>query len=159
MKFLLDGSIDRTPPKIYNPTDTELSYAAGIIDGEGCIFVDKNGRPDYKHCTILVNIGNTDGRIIAWFIKTFGGRVKTDFNLDTGTRHCYIWYMKGNKAFKLLNQISPLLIIKKEQAETAILFYKLKTREHSKERTTLMKELDVLIKSQKRKVHVYAEIK
>ena len=59
------------------PADTDWAYAAGIVDGEGCIaiirsFVPKRGRYYYG---VHVVVANRDRDVLAWMQSVWGGYV------------------------------------------------------------------------------------
>ena len=96
-----------------------FAYAAGIIDGEGCIQIQKRKSGGYR---MLVLISNTDGRMIDWFIDNFGGRKKNHLIGHKKWKNCWEWIIYGRNAGKFLEKIYPYLVIKKEQADLAILY-------------------------------------
>src|SRR2546428_375255 len=64
-------------------SDAELAYAAGLIDGEGCITIDKCGGKSrftkYKSrnagLILRVRVYNANKRLIAFLAERFGGAV------------------------------------------------------------------------------------
>jgi len=107
---------------------TKLAYAAGVIDGEGCISIYRcrvfgngiyGGR--IKNYRMKVNITQKDGRIIDWFVGNFGGTAYLHWK-GTKTGYSHEWVISHQKASAFLKQILPFLIYKKPQAEIAIRF-------------------------------------
>lgn len=133
---------------------TILAYAAGIVDGEGCI--NSNGiKPESnKLGSIRVAVSNTDRRVIEWLQENFGGSIY-DYP-QTEKRNYYSWQVFCKKAELFLRAICPYLIIKQEQAEVAIELRNLKrkreecgrgkslTTEELNERNELVEELSNL---------------
>lgn len=102
-------------------TDFEIGYIAGIIDGEGCIFLRR-----YKggtHCNITV--GNISEELIDWLAeKILGGNKKVAHRKIY--RNCYYYVISSNHILiALLQVIMPHLKVKKKQAELLLQFLKL----------------------------------
>ena len=96
-----------------------LSYAAGFFDGEGSINLLKRNRkhwnPEY---TLMVAMGQKDGKTLDWIVDNFGGNVylvKRDGS--------YYWACSNQKAYNFLKILIPYLQYKKPQAELALKFY------------------------------------
>ena len=96
-----------------------LAWAAGIIDGEGCIgFTKCNG-----HYALRLEVANTDPRMLDKLREMFGGsiKVKTWKPPATNQRPAWRWYLSTAQAANVLVQVLPWLVTKHEQAELAIL--------------------------------------
>ena len=93
--------------------NVELAYLAGIIDGEGHIYVvnAKNGRGKaYKEnriCFVQMDFNN-GLELCTWVKERIGGNISY-------TNGCYRWQLTGKKAVDIARQLQPLLIVKKEQ--------------------------------------------
>lgn len=104
-----------------------LAYAAGLIDGEGCICIYRKKIRNGKYAGILKNyhlqviVTQKDGKIIDWLLGNFGGSVYLHWK-GTNTGYSHEWVLNYQKAAKFLKQILPFLIHKKTQAEIAIRF-------------------------------------
>jgi hypothetical protein len=96
---------------------TDLAWAAGFIDGEGCIGVYSNGS---KSSTIVsLSVSQKYNRPLLKLISLFGGRLKSK-STPVGFME---WRLYGSKATNVLELIAPYLDTnKKEQAELAIKF-------------------------------------
>lgn len=95
-----------------------LAWAAGIIDGEGCIFFNKQK----NSFTLRVEVVQLDPRMPRKLEELFGGNVK--FKAKRPQPHwrpIYVWYVCAQRAANVLMEILPWLIVKREQAELAIL--------------------------------------
>lgn len=107
-------------------TETEKSYIAGIIDGEGSVMlqrIHKNEPP-----SPCVSIASTTLELLEWVKNTVGkGRIisKKNYNIEKH-KDCYSYVLRRNDAISLLNDIYPYLIIntKKKRAELIISTYK-----------------------------------
>lgn len=103
---------------------TKLAYAAGFLDGEGCIKIAKrnprNGRS--ANYSLLVSITQKDGRPVDWLFGNFGGVVYLKNKKTDGSNWIYEWRSTDTGAYKFLKSVVPFLLVKKEQAELAIQF-------------------------------------
>lgn len=117
--------------------ENELAYTAGIVDGEGCIRLRPNGCWEIKtgddkgqinrYWTVDLAVGNTVEMICRWLQYHFGGAVHP--RPAKGRRKAYwLWRLYGYNAVAFLEQILPYLIIKKPQAELAIVAGKRKSQ-------------------------------
>lgn len=102
----------------------DLSYAAGIFDGEGCICL----RKVKKHTiTLDVTVVNTNEWLLQWLKFAFGGKVYSmdyDARKSKNWKPCWKWTLTSNKALEFLEMLCPYLRLKKPQAELAITFQK-----------------------------------
>ncbi len=116
VKLRPKGAVASFEVRIQKLTDTEASYIAGILDGEGTIYFHKNGP--------RIIIGNTHRELMEW-LSTLLKRNLTQQKGRTpsGERKTPFWvlsvYRKADVLF-LLEQISPYVIVKKEKVERAI---------------------------------------
>lgn len=95
--------------------ELRAAYAAGIIDGEGCITA--SFRPEYgEYGQVRVCVGNTDEAMIKWLQQHFGGSV---YNYPT-TKKMFQWHIFCKNAEKFLRIVLPYLITKKEEALIAL---------------------------------------
>jgi hypothetical protein len=110
--------------------ETDLAYAAGIIDGEGTILITHHkalpGRCQEGY-RVVVEFGMCDATAPMWFLVTFGGRCKGyDRILHRHCRMVYRWNQTDSKAAEFLRLILPYLKTKKAQAEIALEYQDLK---------------------------------
>lgn len=100
-----------------NLTEAEIAYAAGVFDGEGCVHIGK------KPMVVIVNISQTDVRLLWWFRERFDGVVSSH---STGkainNKPTWRWVRNASGAHEFLTLIRPYLIVKAAQADIAILF-------------------------------------
>jgi hypothetical protein len=106
----MESSLEEVPAEV-------LGYAAGFIDGEGCISISKNGAAD-------VRVVNTAKHVLVYLQKYFGGSITTRTQRVNKTQYAYSLY--GQEAIDFLNKIVPYLIDKKPQAETLIEYFGLR---------------------------------
>lgn len=90
------------------------AYVAGLIDGEGCLEIQKK---DTKY-QARIRICMTDEKMIKWLQESFGGYFETrKFNNDAW-KDAYGWTIKNNIMVKpFIEKICPYLKLKKPQAE------------------------------------------
>lgn len=99
-----------------------LQYAAGFVDGEGCIQLakpSKRGRSKHPvgNMHLLVSVVNNHRGILEEFEKEFGGFVSKKPRFRSN-----YWQISGKKAASFLHLIEPFLVIKRPQAQAALLF-------------------------------------
>ncbi|MDP2730037.1 MAG: hypothetical protein Q8O55_06115 [Dehalococcoidales bacterium] len=101
--------------------DTLYAYAAGIIDGEGSIGLNRitgdNRRARY---TMRVTIGITDPGLPLFFQELFGGSVWVAKHTNAKHKDTWFWALRAKKAVPFLVGILPYLHIKRPQAELAL---------------------------------------
>ena len=105
--------------------ELDYAYAAGLIDGEGCIGVYNQTCPTTRTKTrynLLVRVQMSDWEAILWMKNTFGGCYRSHPQLGYGTRIMYEWTLSSKMAGEFLKQILPYLKNKRRQAELAIQF-------------------------------------
>ena len=110
--------------------ETDLAYAAGIIDGEGNIGIYANtsmaGYPRYR---LRVRVTNSDEWLIHWLKNNFGGSIGVQQQPEgKNWKPAWYWTISCNTAMNFLVEILPYLRLKKSQAELAIEFQKARRR-------------------------------
>ena len=103
--------------------DTELSYIAGLVDGEGSISISKPTNSNNSF-TLEVTVTNKDKQVISWLKESFGGGIRVKYKPEEKFywSDCYGWKISAQKGLVFLKKILPFLRIKKRQAELAIEF-------------------------------------
>ncbi|MFH1473645.1 MAG: hypothetical protein ABIE55_02005 [Candidatus Aenigmatarchaeota archaeon] len=138
--------------KVKIPKDLK-GYIAGIVDGEGHVFITFTRTQNYL-CG--VDVMNTDKRVLEFFVKYFGGNILLRKRAKPNHKDSYRWQCFGSKAAKLCRCILPYLIVKRKQAELLLEFsktlrkgpnenYKLSKKVENK-RKMLIKKIKVLNK-------------
>lgn len=99
------------------------AYAAGLIDGEGCIFIAK-GRPRgvrlTSQYTLKVAVGMSVESGVTWLQKHFEGAIRKRANGQY--RPIYRWEVSSVMAERFLRQIIPFMRVKKEEARLGLDF-------------------------------------
>ena len=107
-------------------TVAQIAYMAGIIDGEGSIYIgnfSSNPKTGTKYYQTNIEITNTDKNLMDWISSTFGGRLNTYTAKQTpknSRRTVYRWIATGERVTHLVEVLFPYLIAKKRQAEIMI---------------------------------------
>jgi len=118
------SSIYKTPAPttiIGHLSDIERAYLAGIVDGEGCIqFHRRNAKDGRKPVYVLaVSIANTSPALLDWLETRLPHRayIHRHTHSKPQWRDRYDWVLSGNRQVLIfLKEITPYLVIKKEQA-------------------------------------------
>ena len=103
----------------------ERGYAAGLIDGEGCIQIKRvgnNGKSRNPEYNLQVSINMTDEEPLKFMLGCFGGSIYHTKQHGYGFREVYRWEITRKPAEKFLKQILSFLKNKKKQAELGIRF-------------------------------------
>ncbi len=116
----------KTPSPNYYADEIELSYLAGIIDGEGTILIVKQSQSTKKNPSFCLALSfcSTDKCLCDWVRDRFGGSIVHSRQKNDKWKDAYRWQIRSNNALKILLDILPFLIIKKIQADYAICFQK-----------------------------------
>lgn len=120
------------------PTDLELAWAAGVMDGEGCILVHAQsgrmgrhgvqGAPIHELRVVLVN---TNKPMLDRFQSWFGGAITKKKKRGTERRNIAEWRISGQRAAGVLSQLLPYLLVKREEALLGLEFAKTLTPKNS----------------------------
>lgn len=107
-------------------TQTQLAYLAGILDGEGSIYIQSRNRNNSINYFPRFQIVNTNKELLDWVKEIFGGIVyeKPRKHLNPNWRMQYEWFSTREQIDQILPLIIPFLIIKKKHAEVMLEFRK-----------------------------------
>jgi hypothetical protein len=111
-------------PKEY--TIAQVAYLAGIIDGEGSIYIgnfSSNPKTGTLHYQTNMEVTNTDKGLIDWLISNFGGRMNLYTAKQTpknSRKAVYRWIASGELLTHLCHLLLPYIVIKKRQCEIMI---------------------------------------
>lgn len=108
-----------------------LAWAAGFIDGEGCIHIYKqkyksrvSGKPGVTHslriCVSQNNLEVLEKLAEALGVHTTLHKTKRSFESN---RQCYTLHINGKHALEAIRRIKPYLVRKLPEAETALRFW------------------------------------
>ena len=120
-------------------TNEEINaYAAGLVDGEGSIFIAKQ-----PSCyTIRIVVEMTERPPIEFLHKNFGGRMTSGKVLKSGKRS-YVWCIATRGDIEpFINRVYKYMLAKKEQARIALFFVNTVDATGGEEWHKKMKELN-----------------
>jgi len=101
-------------------------YFAGVFDGEGTCSIGAGQKETCINYNAVMSVTNTDKRLIDWIQQTFGGWVTLAKRQVGNQKEAWMWRTtKKDHIEKLLLQILPYLIIKREQAKVLLNFVRL----------------------------------
>lgn len=104
-------------------SDAERAYAAGLIDGEGCIRLTKRGEQGgtglrVGQYTLTVEVTNTSKAMLDWLMQRFGGSLSyAEESYELNRKAKWHWRVSANKALYALDAIFPYLIVKRTQGK------------------------------------------
>lgn len=94
-------------------------YAAGFMDGEGCINASSSRSTTY----IRVLIVNTNKEILELLKQQWGGDIKENKRHKANWKTSFTWRISHSSCLIFLKEIYPFLVVKKKQAEAAFIFF------------------------------------
>lgn len=110
--------------KNYSLQEINYAYAAGIIDGEGCICIYHYIKPNGKHAYAgHVNVRTTTKQLTEWLQKQLGGACSVPKKVP-GYKQLYQWKQFGSNALFTLSNLFPYLIVKHRHVVIYLRFYK-----------------------------------
>lgn len=102
-------------------TNEELSYLAGIVDGEGTISLT-SGTNKPEHGRPFVQVANTNYKLAEWIkdkVKIKAGFFEYDRHPET-QKPSFLFQWRGSNGAELLRLLVPFLVLKREQAELVL---------------------------------------
>ena len=98
-----------------------VEYVAGFFDGEGSIGVYENGRKTpFLRTQLTQNVGRASSLLLGALVERYGGnlsRQKTSHGVK------FNWQLNSRRACRFLVEMTPHLVLKKEQAEMAVAWF------------------------------------
>lgn len=118
-----DGSIAPLPISHASARDmtvAESMWFAGVFDGEGC--VSWPHRTDKWQANASLSVSNTSMALLDRIVEVTGtGRITVRGRQDQPHHApCWVWNCNGANARRVLEQVVPYLIVKKQAAEFAL---------------------------------------
>ena len=114
-------------------TPTESAYIGGIIDGEGCIEFkwanrirrDRKGTPTYRTLIVRLEVPQVDKRLIDYLMEITkeGTRDIKRYPKHPTHQDQHRWRVGYHGVYRVLKQVYPYLIVKKEKAKQVINHY------------------------------------
>ena len=110
----------------YSASEEDLAYAAGLIDGEGClgIYRRRTDGQDFYYQRISMEMSYKAYRLLKKLKETFGGSIGKRNPRYPGSATHYCWRLGQEDAARFLLAILPYLRLKVAQAEIQIVFAK-----------------------------------
>lgn len=104
------------------PHDPTAAYAAGLIDGEGHIGIQesKNKSTSYFYVEVTVGMSDKARPILEALHEEFGGTVNHGRKESEKWAASMKWRIGGESAIAFLQRVQPFLMLKREQATTAL---------------------------------------
>lgn len=117
-------------------------YAAGFFDGEGCVncSVNKGGSP-----FVRILVVNTNIEVLEKLQETWGGDINANYKSKEHWKQAYTWRLSHSAAAKFLEDISPFLIVKEQQAKLALEFVHIRPGRGKRWTEDSLKEANVLL--------------
>lgn len=105
--------------------ETDFASAASLIDGEGCVFINKmKGKQGQAYYNLRVILCMTDRWALDWMVDTFGGRLSTK-KLRKNYRREFVYEMPTQNIDEFLRRIVPYSRTKHSQVCLAYNFRQL----------------------------------
>ncbi len=105
------------------PVEIKRAYAAGILDGEGCVTIA--GTPQSSGYRLYVQLGQAikGWALLEFMNREFGGKISNPYQPPGGRalkRECF-W--TNEEAYDLLKDLRPYLLFKGTQADLGFQFH------------------------------------
>lgn len=100
-----------------------VAYAAGLVDGEGCVYVGLRDRDGVRYYLPILEVGMT-GKAKALLLglqSMFGGSVRQMRAATKRWGEAFHWRIWGDPCVDALRELLPHMHLKKEQARLAML--------------------------------------
>ena len=97
-----------------------IHYLAGLVDGEGYIRLCPSNKGKYRKYYPQLQVTNTYKPLLESLVSDFGGSILGPKRSKNATKDCWDWRISGDKARKLLHELLPLLVIKKDKAKQVL---------------------------------------
>lgn len=106
------------------PTDADIGWAAGLMDGEGCVHIAKQTYPGTGECkgySLRIQVAQCSLPVLREFEWAVGlsGRISSPKPKRLQTRVCHYLNYSGMRAFFVLERLREHLRRKREQADLA----------------------------------------
>ena len=100
--------------------EPEVAWAAGYIDGEGCISVSRNGKGNEQYL-LRLTVSSTFLRSLSKLQRLFGGTIYGPRSRQS-CRPSWVWSAGIRETQAALSQMLPYLTVKESQARVALAF-------------------------------------
>jgi len=103
-------------------SETKKAYTAGLIDGEGSIFIARRKKKTRYYYEPTVMVGNTDKAMIDYLTALYGGWVTKSKTRWKSNTDLYFWGIAGDSMRQFLKDILPYLVGKRKHARLVLRF-------------------------------------
>lgn len=100
----------------------DLAYMAGIVDGEGCIAIERYVSKGHGYYRAKLRVANTNKELLEFLKLYFGGTISNFGKRSPNQKPAYMWAIPGETAIKCIKALLPYLFLKRPQAQLAIKF-------------------------------------
>lgn len=121
---------------------TDLAYAAGYTDGDGCFHVGKYRSENRIRYSRIFIINSTELENVQWFQRTFGGTISSKKGRKSNHKTIYRYTLKGNQ-FAELKNIGSFL---NEKIHEYVLFEQFGNPLFEKDRDKIIEEMNFIKK-------------
>lgn len=104
----------------------DVRYVAGIIDGEGSLYIHKQRRRNHIRYEVRAQVANTNHELLKLLKSEYYGSIYP-YKLKERHRKAYLWATTNKNALHLINDVYPFLIIKREVAKLILSFPKVQS--------------------------------
>jgi len=114
----------------------QLAYAAGLIDGEGCLTISvrrPEGRRKAVHHCVRLSIGMTHLPVLRRLRSWFGGQISPVKKQKTFHKQAHEWRLWSNQALDCIEQLLPYLVVKRAEARVFLQYKKWRRRRGAKD--------------------------
>ena len=101
-----------------------IPYTAGLIDGEGCIRLDKYPKKSPGHniqYVLRVSVKMSNLQVLELMKEIWGGNIYVKKKVD-GRKQQWDWVIQALRARNMLKLVYPHLIVKQRQCKVALDF-------------------------------------
>lgn len=109
-------------------SEISIAWAAGFLDGNGCVSISKHHIRGRKNQTyrLWIRVVQTCEKTLRHFQKLMDTPSAVSLTEPKNRQHkrCFTLIYEGRHALSVLDKLSPYLVLKAEQAESAASFWK-----------------------------------
>lgn len=100
----------------------DCAYAAGILEGEGCISLI---RPKRQHPFFEVTVTSTDREVLDWMKMRWRGHIQKLPKREEHHRQAWAWRVKGASGAAFLLCVRPYMVMHRKisRAELALAYH------------------------------------
>ncbi len=114
--------------------DTDIAWAAGFIDGEGCIQLSRAGRGMRAH-VLRINVPQVHRAPLDRLAAMFGGGVHPKQTTNPRHRQQHVWEITSYRAAAALRRLRPYLLLKGREADLAVMYVGSNTTRQGRRKT------------------------